>query len=554
MNKMADHGDISNLLHCLNDNEFMKDIRSVRVNVYEILVLANNGCDVTSALPTLVKLLAVGDTFVKRVAGEVLTVLADKNPDMVMLAINTLVQDCKDVNPVIRSLGLRLLGSLQSKLAVEMLNSVVTQGLEDGSPLVRRQAALASLSLHQISPTTVMEGGIWDSLYGHLSDSDSATVASCLCSLEEIFANEKGIVVSNKLSQYLISKLYSFTPCVQRYVLQFLLKYVPKSKTQVFEHLNALDSSLTDGTSLTITLCALELFCHLTSDLPKVKLKAYLTGWNTIRLYLARERNEEMVTAIIDYLCRTNFPVDVIMQDFNKFFCRDDDSQFLMQQKIKILCRLITAENADNILEEFLLITRRLEKDSLKKMIRHLTESISSKPELEKKYVLFLKRLIQHGAPGIIDCIIQILAKVNFYDENNWLELAPCIQDHHQEIDTALGKIALLEIIRSQGMHLSNAPEILEQVMDNLDYDEDSPHFQASSLEKDDHHRHDQQVKVSLLGAMVKMCMHRPAKIQPLLSKLMEACFCDKDRNVRDRALFLYGYLQSKVCTLQLNS
>nr|KAI8742716.1 AP-4 complex subunit beta-1-like [Biomphalaria glabrata] len=550
MYKMADITELNKLLHNLNDSDFLKDIRAVRISVYKILSLANDGCDVSAALPTVVKLLALGDSFVKRVAGEIITLFAEKNPEMVMLATNTLLQDSKDINPIIRSLGLRILSSLHSESSIEMLTNAVMQGLEDGSPHVRRQAALTSVFLYQMAPNVVMEGGIWDSLYGHLSDSDSPTVACCLCALEEIFASEKGIVVSNKLGHYLIGKMYSFSPCVQRYVLQFLLKYSPKSKVQVFEHLNDLDNSLTNGTCLPINLCTLELFCHFTSSLPKVKLKAYLSGWKTIKLHFTRERNEEMVTAIIDYLCQTNFPIDVITKDFNKFFCRDDDAQYLMEQKIRILCRLISAENSEHILEEFFIIAKRLEKEALKKMILRLTETVSLKPELERHYVLFLKRLMQLGTSGVIDCLVQVLVKVKFCSQENWLIVAPSLQDHYQEIHSTLGKIALLEVIRSQGEHLPDAPCILEQIMDELDLDTKDSHF-SHSLDQDlVKQQHKQLIKVSLLGAMVKMCLHNASKIQPLLSRLMDICMCDKDRNVRDRALFLYGSLCSQVMTL----
>lgn len=346
-------------------------------------------------------------------AGELISIYADQKPDLVLLATNTLVQDCKDMNPVVRGHGLHMLGSLASSSTVEMLNCAVTEALEDSSPYVRKYAAQVSTKLYQVCPISVTESGIWDSLYSHLSDQDSVTVASCLCALEEIFAREKGIVVSNKLGHFLISRFSSFTPTVQRFLLQFLLKYTPKSKAQVFEHLNDLDESLSKSSSVVTTLSCLELFCHLASGLPKVESKAYGSAWLAIKMNLARECNEEMVTAVIDYLCTTNFPASVIVQDYNKFFCRDDDSVFLVKQKIRMLSRLITIENVENILEELLRSARHLEIDTLREMVHTVREVMTSSREIEAVCVDFLRKLLQLGKLGVLDCVIQV-CKLNY--------------------------------------------------------------------------------------------------------------------------------------------
>ncbi|XP_059175694.1 AP-4 complex subunit beta-1-like isoform X2 [Physella acuta] len=501
---------------------------------FKILSLQTSGFDVTSALPTIVKLLALSDVFIKRVAGEIITILAQNNPEMVLLATNTLVQDCKDVNPVVRSLGLRLLGSLQSNLVVEMLNAAVIQGLDDNSQHVRRCAALASAHLHRVSPTMVTEGGIWDSLYGHLNDSDSSTVASCLCALEEIFTGEKGIVISNKLGLYLINSFFSHTPTVQRFILQFLLKHSPRTKSLVFDQLNLLDDCLSKSHSLTNALCTMELFSHVTSDLPKVLTKVYITSWECIKMHLARERDEEMVAAVIDYLSRTNFPSSVLEQDYSKFCCREDDAQFLMKQKIKILCKLITVDNADSILNEFVLIARRLDLETVKEMVWSVAAASSLKPEINSLCVDFVKKLFQIGVVGITECVLEVLSSVTFSDESHWPQLAEVIQNNFSEIESTNGQLSLLQLIKSYGEYMDNAPKILEHILDQL------------NEEKSESPKPNKVLKICLLEAMVKVCLYNPAKIQPLLGNLMEECISDESRNVRDQAMFLYGYLLSK--------
>ena len=377
--------------------------------MFQVLQLSNNGCNISTALPTVVKLLAHSDVFIKRVAGELIAVNADRSPEMVLLATNTLIQDCQDLNPVVRSLGLRTLTSLGKSLpSADVLNSAVTQCLEDKSPMVKQSAALSCVSLHQLTPDAVTESGIWDRLYEHLSDPNSSTVTSCMCALENIFAAQKGLVVSNKLGQYLINALPNYTPVAQRLVLQFLLKHSPRKRTQVFEHLNDLDDQLSKSNSIATVLCALELFCHFSRDIPKVKDKVFSAAWASLKIIIARERNEEIMASVLDYLNTTNFPSEVISQDFKMFYCRDDDARYLIKKKSCLLSKMVTADNADSILKEFLSIVKSLDSSSLLEVLLNISSHMGGKPEVEEMLVKFLQQLLEIENKAIFESVLQV--------------------------------------------------------------------------------------------------------------------------------------------------
>ncbi|XP_035829248.1 AP-4 complex subunit beta-1 isoform X2 [Aplysia californica] len=507
---------------------------------------------------------------------------------MALLATNTLVQDCRDVNPVVRGLSLRTLGSMQSPSVVELLTSAVARGLEDNSPYVRRCAALAAASLHKVSPNAVTDGEIWDLLYRHLGDRDGQTVAACLCALEEVFSQEAGVVLSNKLGQYLVGSLHSFPAAVQRVLLQFLLKYSPKSKTQVFDHLNRLDDSLTGSSSLAVTLSCLEVFCHLTADLPKVKAKAYKAAWTAIKKHLPRERNEEIVSALIDYLSLTEFPASVCEQDYRKLFCRDDDPQYLMNRKIGFLCKLIVADNAEDVLSEFAACVRRVSPESVKEMVQNLAQTMRARPEVEKNCAEFLVRLMEMENSRVLDCVVQALPLVVFQDGSHWEAVTSCLTRHFRKLTSPTARVACVEVIGWHGVGLEETPEVLSTILEEwlespeeADGDEGGqghsqdlwqgqetfPAFRRhsgsfasgggdtaagggavvssrSQQQLQQQQQQKRQLKVALLGAMVRACMSHPARVQPVLCRVMERCARDSDRAVRERALFLHTLLK----------
>ena len=68
----------------------------------QILKYASEGLDLEPLLPALVKLLAHSDMLIKKIAGDLVVRYGHSNTEVVLLAVNTLVQDAEDSNPMIR--------------------------------------------------------------------------------------------------------------------------------------------------------------------------------------------------------------------------------------------------------------------------------------------------------------------------------------------------------------------------------------------------------------------------------------------------------------------
>lgn len=391
-------------------------------------MLSKNGGNIQSALPTVVKLMALPDVFVKRTAGEIMVVHCKENQDITLLAINTLVQDCDDLNPLIRGISFNIIGNLSVNVISDIFGSTVTKGISDRNAYVRRRAALAAVVLNKVSSSSFIEGDIWDSLYNHVRDEDSMTVASCLCAIEEICASDKGVIVSNKMGQYLMKNMSSYTVAVQRLILQFLTKFSPKTKSLVFDSLNELDDNLSKSKSIVKSICTLNLFCHLICDLPHLKSKVYKVAWSTISRILSGERSEELLSATVHFIIATNFPVENVCQDVTKFLCHEHDPSYLIDQKIKFLSRLISESNVDTVFGDFLSCVRTLGKRSLKNLVQTIADIANHKTKLRKACIQFLKQLTDTNKSEIIEEVIQVSCYSVLYTHLNF----HCIWDKCQ--------------------------------------------------------------------------------------------------------------------------
>lgn len=124
---------------------------------------------------------------------------AATNPELALLAINTLQKDCRDEDPMTRGLALRSFTSLRLDGVVEYLPKVITEGLRDQSPYVRKTAVISCVKLHILSPETAKSANMVDTLYGMLRDRDPQVVSNCICALNEILRAEGGMAINQQV-------------------------------------------------------------------------------------------------------------------------------------------------------------------------------------------------------------------------------------------------------------------------------------------------------------------------------------------------------------------
>ncbi|KAG0026508.1 AP-4 complex subunit beta-1 [Podila clonocystis] len=147
------------------------------------------------------------------------------NEELCILSINTLHQDCADLDPIVRSLALRTLCSL---------------------------------------------GEIVDKLYSLLRDRDTQVVVNSILALEVILADEGGVVINHNIAAYLISRFKDWTSSQLQVILGILCRYKPQSDNEIYEIMNDVDDGL-QNSSLAVQISTLRLFIWLCQDLNEIQ-------------------------------------------------------------------------------------------------------------------------------------------------------------------------------------------------------------------------------------------------------------------------------------------
>ena len=179
-------GEVNELKTSLRNPNLDRDPEKKREVIKRVIAYMTLGIDVSKLFSEMIMASASKDHVVKKMVYLYITTYATANPELSLLAINTLQKDCRDEDPMTRGLALRSFTSLRLENVTEYLPPVVLAGLKDMSPYVRKTAVMACVKLHRLAPDSIVDGDIVNKLYDMLRDRDPQVVSNCICALNEI--------------------------------------------------------------------------------------------------------------------------------------------------------------------------------------------------------------------------------------------------------------------------------------------------------------------------------------------------------------------------------
>lgn len=128
------------------------------------------------------------------------------------------IQDCNDLNPLIRALAIRTMSYIPLPVIIEALLDPLRHCLQDKDPYVRKTAAICVAKLYVHDPNTVERKGFINMLRDLLADANPTVVANAVAALTELSERSDSIVLrlnlitANKLMSALEESSECFNP------------------------------------------------------------------------------------------------------------------------------------------------------------------------------------------------------------------------------------------------------------------------------------------------------------------------------------------------------
>ncbi|KAL3220125.1 hypothetical protein MRX96_005517 [Rhipicephalus microplus] len=415
--------EISRLASQLDQCCGVNDVRFARTLLRKVYSHIASGHDLSPLTGRLVKLLSSQDILSKKVACLYVS-RCRQTEEVGLLAVNCLLKDTADPNPIYRGLALNTLFSVPAVMEQAVPRLVV--GLEDASAYVRRAAVSCTLSLNQYHAEIVDELDLADKLYAMIRDQDPIVVVQCLHALDEILRAEGGIAVNKKISAYLLKQLPLFSNWDAIAVFEYLKKYQPKTEEEALMFVNALDPYLTSN-SIAVQLSAFELFVHATQSLSHLQTEGI-----------------------------TQIP------------------PALKVKKMKILKCLVHESNLLDIYDELLGFCND-RNDDVRKCALQLVASLANKHNDARKVLITeLLPLLNVANEALVTDVLGALCSLNFDKSEESNKVLDSIVKRKWTCVSAEFKCNLIDVVSTHGLHFEPSVYILEDYIENIKEEEAS--------------------------------------------------------------------------------
>ncbi|XP_045240758.2 AP-4 complex subunit beta-1 isoform X2 [Macaca fascicularis] len=470
--------------------------------IQRVIRYMTQGLDMSGVFMEMVKASATVDIVQKKLVYLYMCTYAPLKPDLALLAINTLCKDCSDPNPMVRGLALRSMCSLRMPGVQEYIQQPILNGLRDKASYVRRVAVLGCAKMHNLHGDSEVDGALVNELYSLLRDQDPIVVVNCLRSLEEILKLEGGVVINKPIAHHLLNRMSKLDQWGQAEVLNFLLRYQPRSEEELFDILNLLDSFL-KSSSPGVVMGATKLFLILAKKFPHVQTDVLVRVKGPLLAACSSESRELCFVALCHVRQILHSLPGHFSSHYKKFFCSYSEPHYIKLQKVEVLCELVNDENVQQVLEELRGYCTDVSADFAQSAIFAIGGIARTYTD---QCVQILTELLGLRQEHITTVVVQTFRDLVWLCPQCTEAVCQALPGCEENIQDSEGKQALIWLLGVHGERIPNAPYVLEDFVENVK----SETFPA--------------VKMELLTALLRLFLSRPAECQDMLGRLLYYC------------------------------
>ncbi|DAZ95562.1 TPA: hypothetical protein N0F65_005878 [Lagenidium giganteum] len=551
-------GEVNELKNLLREVTVEKDVKRKREIIKKVIAYMTLGIDVSRLFSEMVLCVDTKDLISKKMVYLYLTNYAQKNSELAIMCINTLLNDCRNEDPMVRGLALRSLCSLRLDSILEYIHDPLQQSLTDTSAYVRKTGVIGILKVHSLNPELIKESDMIDTLYNMIRDRDPQVVSNCLVALNEIMADEGGIAINQQIVMHLLSRITDFNEWGQCNILHLVSRYKPASDDEAFTIMNILETCLRVSNSA-VVLGAAKCFFNLTERMEGIQEQVFERLRQPLLTLMAGGSHELNLAVLHHILLMVGKRPRVFSRDYRQFYNRYNEPTYVKYVKIDVLSGIADAASVHDIITELSEYVTDVDQELARRSIRAIADIAVStnfetlppgypapnphdpyghqhastaaqatavmQDQIMDTMVEFLEMNLDYVRDESLVVMKDLLRK---YPEkrHDVLNVLPRIINQVQQSDA---KCAVIWMLGEFGQDLRRAPYVLEKIIDEFS-EETSP-----------------AVLNELLSASMKLFFKRPPEMQSMLGRLLQAAINDaNNQDVRDRALLYYRLLQQQ--------
>lgn len=487
------------------------------------------GKDVSALFPDVLKNIATHDLDQKKLVYLYLMNYAKSHPELVILAVNTFVQDSEDPNPLVRALAVRTMGCIRVDKMVDHMNIPLRRTLKDDNPYVRKTAAICVAKLFDLNPTLAQEEGFISDLQGLVDDSNPMVVANAVSALAEIqdSAPETECFKINPVTlNKLLVALNECTEWGRISILTALSEYSTEDLKEA-EHICERVVPQFQHANPSVVLSAIKAVLHHIGIQPQESQDSLLKKMSSPLVSLVSSAPEVQYVALRNIRIILQKYPQILNKELRVFFVKYNDPPYLKFEKLEIMVILANNSNVDQLLAELKEYSMEVDMDFVRRAIRAIGQCAIKIESAAEKCVNALLDLLENKAnPYVVQEVVitmrDILRRYKTFEN-----AIPALCQNIEDLDEPEARAAMIWILGEYAEKIDNAGELLDSYI-------------ATFLEEPT------QVQLQLLTASVKLYIKSPNTSQHLIQSVLQTATTKSDNaDIRDRAYIYWRLLSS---------
>ena len=460
---------------------------------------------------------------------------AEKNSEIVIMAINTFLMDCKSGNGKIRGLALRSLCSLNFEGVADYTQSAISEGLDDMDPYVKKTAIVGCIKMFRNSKKEFKTTDFIYKLYRNITDDPSPLVViNSIVALNEIEEKKGGCEPTQDIVITLLNKIKDFNEWGQSTILDLVAKFEPDNEDLKFDIMNLLEDRLKHASS-SVLLGAVKVFINLTKNDKALSKDVHQRLADPLIAMMASAGTTEHyeicynIISHIHFLCLRGGS-ECFKHDFKQFFLKYEEPSYIKFLKLDIISLVASSDNVEEIINELEEYVSDVNTEIAKKSIRCFGDIVIRLDNFNDNVSIIKNFLVLKTDYITSECLLvlkNIFRKYRDAIEEFEDFLTNLTFDSITEIEA---KASYIWILGEFGDQIDMAPYILERMIDT--------HKDLQSVE----------ISMELLTSIAKLFFTRAPEVKSMLGRFFKYAMTDNiDVDLRDRAAFYYKILRSDI-------
>ncbi|KAL6613436.1 Adaptor protein complex beta subunit [Neocallimastix californiae] len=487
------------------------------------------GNDMSPLFPDVLVCMDIPVLEIKKMVYLYLIHYARNKPEMILMSLNPFNRDVNSNNPLIRAMAIRTMGYMPVDKIIGCLGKPLHNCLQDRDPYVRKTAALCVPKLFMEDPILVEREGYLNQLKDLLNDNNSTVVASAIAGLIEIAdrSDKFDLSINFNLANKLLIAMNDCTEWGQTYILEAMMFHVPQTNQDAELLAERIVPRLQHANAAVV----------LTSVKVIIYLMNYINNEEVIN-NLYKKLGPPMVTLLhggyeIQYVALRNILLiiqrrpDFLNTELKVFFCKYNDPIYVKLAKLEIIIRLTNIRNVSQVLSELEEYSSEVDVGFVRKSVRSIGRCAIKIPEATDECIDVLIRLIHTKVDYVVQEAVVVIRDIFRKYPNRYESIIGILCENLDSLDEPEAKASMIWIIGQYSDRIQNADELLDNFLES---------FKEETTE----------VQLSLLTAIVKLFIKRPAVGQALVPKVLKWATEDVDNpDLRDRAYIYWRLLSS---------